>query len=143
MPTNLYGPGDNYHLENSHVVPGLIRRFHEAKVNGEKTVVVWGTGNPRREFLYVDDMAEACIFIHELDKIVLEKNIKKMQSHINIGTGVDLTIRQLAQIVKQVVGYKGRIIFDTTKSDGTSRNNFKVLLFIFSVGSFYLLLGFF
>ena len=121
MPTNLYGPGDNYHQENSHVVPGLIRRFHEAKINGQQKVVVWGTGNPRREFLYVDDMAKACIFIHELDKIVLEKNIKKMQSHINIGTGLDLTIRELAQTIKNVVGYKGTIIFDTTKSDGTPR----------------------
>ena len=121
MPTNLYGPGDNYHKENSHVVPGLIRRFHEAKVNSQETVVVWGTGNPRREFLYVDDMAKASIFIHELDKIILEKNIKKMQSHVNIGTGEDLTIRELAQTIKQVVGYKGKIIFDKTKSDGTPR----------------------
>ena len=121
MPTNLYGPGDNYHQENSHVVPGLIRRFHEAKVNNQETVVVWGTGNPRREFLYVDDMAEACIFIHELDKIILEKHINEIQSHINIGTGIDLTIRELAQTIKQVVGYKGRIIFDITKPDGTPR----------------------
>jgi GDP-L-fucose synthase len=121
MPTNLYGPGDNYHPENSHVVPGLIRRFHEAKVNSRETVVVWGTGNPRREFLYVDDMAQACLFIHELDRAVLEKNIKKMQSHVNIGTGIDISIRDLAQIIKQVVGFKGRIIFDTTKPDGAPR----------------------
>ena len=121
MPTNLYGPGDNYHPENSHVVPGLIRRFHEAKVNNQETVVVWGTGNPRREFLYVDDMAEASIFIHELDKDEFESNTKKMQSHINIGTGIDLTIKELAQTIKQVVGYKGRIIFDTTKPDGSPR----------------------
>ena len=121
MPANLYGPGDNYHLENSHVVPGLIRRFHQAKVNKKETVVVWGTGNPRREFLYVDDMAKACIFIHELEKIVLEKNIKKMQSHVNIGTGTDLTIRELAQTIKKVVGYKGKIIFDKTKPDGAPR----------------------
>ena len=121
MPTNLYGPGDNYHQENSHVVPGLIRRFHEAKVNNQETVIVWGTGKPRREFLYVDDMAKACIFIHELDKGKFEKNVKKMQSHVNIGTGIDLTIRELAQTIKQVVGYKGRIIFDTTKPDGTPR----------------------
>ena len=121
MPTNLYGPGDNYHPENSHVVPGLIRRFHEAKVNNQETVVVWGTGNPRREFLYVDDMAEACIFIHELDKTVLENNVKKMQSHVNIGTGLDLTIRELAQTIKKVVEYKGKIIFDTTKPDGSPR----------------------
>ena len=121
MPTNLYGPGDNYHLENSHVVPGLIRRFHEAKVNGQETVVVWGTGNPRREFLYVDDMAQACLFIHELDKAEFEKNIKKMQSHVNIGIGIDLTIRELAQNIKKVVRYKGRIIFDNTKPDGSQR----------------------
>jgi len=121
MPTNLYGPGDNYHPENSHVVPGLIRRFHEAKVNNQETVVVWGTGNPRREFLYVDDMAEASIFIHELDKDEFESNTKKMQSHVNVGTGIDLTIKELAQTIKQVVGYKGRIIFDTTKPDGSPR----------------------
>jgi len=121
MPTNLYGPGDNYHPENSHVVPGLIRRFHEAKVNNQETVVVWGTGNPRREFLYVDDMAEASIFIHELDKDEFESNTKKMQSHVNIGTSIDLTIKELAQTIKEVVGYKGRIIFDTTKPDGTPR----------------------
>ena len=121
MPTNLYGPGDNYHPENSHVVPGLIRRFHEAKVNDQETVVVWGTGNPRREFLYVDDMAKACIFILELDKQEFENNIKKMQSHVNIGTGIDLTIRELAQTVKKVVGYEGRIVFDKTRPDGVSR----------------------
>tara|TARA_A100001015_G_scaffold309090_1_gene407888 strand:- start:1248 stop:2213 length:966 start_codon:yes stop_codon:yes gene_type:complete len=121
MPTNLYGPGDNYHLENSHVVPALIRRFHDAKVNNQETVVVWGTGDPRREFLYVDDMAEACIFIHELDKCEFENNIKKMQSHVNIGTGIDVKIRELAQIIKQVIGYKGRIVFDKTKHDGTPR----------------------
>jgi len=121
MPTNLYGPGDNYHQENSHVVPGLIRRFHEAKVNNQEKVVVWGTGNQRREFLYVDDMAEASIFIHELDKDEFESNTKKMQSHVNIGTGIDLTIKELAQTIKQVVGYKGRIIFDTTKPDGSPR----------------------
>ncbi len=121
MPTNLYGPGDNYHLENSHVVPGLIRRFHEAKANGQETVIVWGTGNPRREFLYVDDMAKACMFIHELDKGEFEKNVTKMQSHVNIGTGMDLTIKELAQTIKKVVGYKGRIIFDATKPDGTIR----------------------
>ncbi len=121
MPANLYGPGDNYHMENSHVIPGLIRRFHEAKVNSSEIVKVWGTGNPRREFLYVDDMAEASIFIHELDKGVFEKNIKKMQSHVNIGTGIDVTIKELAQTIKQVIGYKGRIIFDKTRPDGTYR----------------------
>ena len=121
MPTNLYGPGDNYNLENSHVVPGLIRRFHEAKVNDQKTVVVWGTGKPRREFLYVDDMAEACVFIHELDKSEFKKKSKKMESYVNIGTGIDVTIRELAEIIKHVVGYKGRIVFDLTKPDGAPR----------------------
>ena len=121
MPTNLYGPGDNYHQENSHVVPGLIRRFHEAKANDQETVIVWGTGKPRREFLYVDDMAEACLFIHNIDKKIFEKQTQKQLSHINIGTGIDLTIKELAQTIKDVVGYKGRIIFDTTKPDGTPR----------------------
>ena len=121
MPTNLYGPGDNYHLENSHVVPALIRRFHEAKLNNQEKVIVWGTGNPRREFLYVDDMAEACIFIHELDKGEFKNNVKKMQSHVNIGTGIDVTIRELANIVKQIIGYEGKIIFDKTRPDGTPR----------------------
>ena len=121
MPTNLYGPGDNYHSENSHVVPGLIRRFHEAKAKDQETVIVWGTGNPRREFLYVDDMAEACLFIHNIDKKIFEKQTQKQLSHINIGTGIDLTIKELAQAIKEVVGYKGRIIFDTTKPDGTPR----------------------
>ena len=121
MPTNLYGPGDNYHPENSHVVPGLIRRFHEAKVNNQETVVVWGTGNPRREFLYVDDMAEACLFVNELSKDEFENNFKNTQSHVNIGTGVDLTIRELAETIKKVVGHKGRIIFDSNRPDGTLR----------------------
>jgi len=121
MPTNLYGPGDNYHQENSHVVPGLIRRFHEAKAKDQETVIVWGTGKPRREFLYVDDMAEACLFIHNIDKKIFEKQTQKQLSHINIGTGIDLTIKELAQAIKEVVGYKGRIIFDTTKPDGTPR----------------------
>ena len=121
MPTNLYGPGDNYHQENSHVVPGLIRRFHEAKANHQETVIVWGTGNPRREFLYVDDMAEACLFIHNIDKKIFEKQTQKQLSHINIGTGIDLTIKELAHTIKQVVGYKGRIIFDTNKPDGAPR----------------------
>ena len=121
MPTNLYGPGDNYHQENSHVVPGLIRRFHEAKAKDQETVIVWGTGKPRREFLYVDDMAEACLFVHNIDKKIFEKQTQKQLSHINIGTGIDLTIKELAQAIKEVVGYKGRIIFDTTKPDGTPR----------------------
>ena len=121
MPTNLYGPGDNYHPENSHVIPGLIRRFHEAKVKSQEKVVVWGTGNPRREFLYVDDMAEACLFVHELNKNEFENNTKNIQSHVNIGTGVDLTIRELAVTIKKVVEYEGRIVFDPNKPDGTPR----------------------
>jgi nucleoside-diphosphate-sugar epimerase len=126
MPANLYGPGDNYHLENSHVVPALIRRFHEAKTNDQETVVVWGTGNPKREFLYVDDMAEACLFVLELDKDEFENNTKKMQSHINIGTGKDISINELAYIVKEVVGYTGEIRFDTNKPDGSSRKQMNI-----------------
>ena len=126
MPANLYGPGDNYHPENSHVVPALIRRFHEAKANDQETVVVWGTGNPKREFLYVDDMAEACLFVLELDKDEFENNTKKMQSHINIGTGKDISINELAYIVKEVVGYTGEIRFDTNKTDGSSRNQMNI-----------------
>ena len=126
MPANLYGPGDNYHPENSHVVPALIRRFHEAKANDQETVVVWGTGNPKREFLYVDDMAEACLFVLELDKDEFENNTKKMQSHINIGTGKDISINELAYIVKEVVGYTGEIRFDTNKPDGSSRKQMNI-----------------
>ena len=121
MPTNLYGPGDNYHPENSHVIPGLIWRFHKAKINGDKEVAVWGTGKPRREFLYVDDMARACIFIHELDKGKFKNNIKEMQSHINIGTGKDISINELAYIIKEIIGYNGRINFDLSKPDGSPR----------------------
>lgn len=121
MPSNLYGPGDNYHHQNSHVVPALIRRFHEAKVSGAKNVTVWGTGKPRREFLYVDDMAEASIFIHELDQQTFEDNTQKMRSHINIGFGTDLTIEELTRIIKEVVGYDGSVSFDTQQFDGTPR----------------------
>jgi len=121
MPTNLYGPGDNYHPENSHVLPALIRRFHEAKVNKQDEVVVWGSGRPKREFLYVDDMAEASLFVHNLDMETLLRASKPMLSHINVGTGTDVTIRQLAETVKEVVGFKGEIIFDSTKPDGTPR----------------------
>ncbi|MEH2470440.1 GDP-L-fucose synthase [Nitrobacteraceae bacterium AZCC 2161] len=121
MPTNLYGPGDNYHSENSHVIPGLIRRFHEAKQNGSPEVVIWGTGAPMREFLYVDDMAEACLHIMELDYETYASNTQPMLSHINIGTGEDLTIRDLAVTIGEVVGYAGKIVFDTTKPDGTPR----------------------
>jgi GDP-L-fucose synthase len=121
MPTNLYGPGDNYHAENSHVIPGLLRRFHEAKESGAPEVVIWGTGAPMREFLYVDDMAEACLHVMDLDTGTYVQNTQPMLSHINIGTGQDLTIRDLATTIGEVVCYKGRIAFDTTKPDGTPR----------------------
>ena len=121
MPTNLYGPGDNYHAENSHVIPGLLRRFHEAKHNAAPEVTIWGTGTPMREFLYVDDMAEACLHVMELDSETYACNTEPMLSHINIGTGEDLTIRELAMTISEVVGYKGGIAFDTTKPDGTPR----------------------
>jgi GDP-L-fucose synthase len=121
MPTNLYGPGDNYHSENSHVIPGLLRRFHEAKRNAAPEVLIWGTGAPMREFLYVDDMAEACLHIMDLDPDSYRRNTQPMLSHINIGTGEDLSIRDLAKTIGEVVGYQGRIAFDTTKPDGTPR----------------------
>jgi GDP-L-fucose synthase len=121
MPTNLYGPGDNYHPENSHVIPGLLRRFHEAKQNASPEVLIWGTGAPMREFLYVDDMAEACLHIMELDHETYSRNTQPMLSHINIGTGEDLAIRDLAKAIGDVVGYRGRIVFDTSKPDGTPR----------------------
>ncbi len=118
MPTNLYGPGDNYHPENSHVIPALIRRFHEAKKKKSPEVVIWGTGTPMREFLYVDDMAAASVFIMELDKRVYEQYTEPMQSHINVGFGSDLTIKELAEMIGSVVGYEGQINFDITKPDG-------------------------
>ena len=121
MPTNLYGPGDNYHPENSHVVPALIRRFHEAKVNKHGEVVIWGSGAPMREFLYVDDMANASLFVHSLEHTIYAENTEAMLSHINVGTGVDVTIKELAQTVKEVVDFKGDLIFDTSKPDGTIR----------------------
>ena len=121
MPTNLYGPGDNYHPEHSHVIPALIRRFHEAKISNAPGVVVWGTGTPRREFLYVDDMASASVFVMELDKIIYEQHTKPMQSHINIGFGSDITISELAHEVAKAVGYEGKISFDHSKSDGAPR----------------------
>jgi GDP-L-fucose synthase len=121
MPTNLYGPGDNYHPQNSHVIPGLLRRFHEAKQSAAPEVLIWGTGEPMREFLYVDDMAEACLHIMELDSETYARNTQPMLSHINIGTGEDLAIRDLAKTIGEVVGYQGRIAFDTTKPDGTPR----------------------
>lgn len=121
MPTNLYGPGDNYHLENGHVVPSLIRRIHEAKEKKSSEVVVWGTGSPKREFLHVDDMAEASIFIHELDQKVISSVVDPMLSHINVGSGIDITIKELAQKIKNVVAFEGELIFDNTKPDGTPR----------------------
>ena len=121
MPTNLYGPGDNYHPENSHVIPALIRRFHEAKVSNAPEVVIWGTGTPRREFLYVDDMATASVFVMELDKKTYDEQTDPMQSHINVGFGSDVTIAELAKAVGEAVGYDGSIGFDTTKPDGTIR----------------------
>ena len=121
MPTNLYGPGDNYHPENSHVVPALIRRFHEAKKNNLNEVLVWGTGTPKREFLFVDDMAEASIFVHNLDQDIFIAQTQPMLSQINVGTGIEVTIKELALAVKEVVGFDGAIIFDHTKPDGTLR----------------------
>lgn len=121
MPTNLYGPGDNYHSENSHVIPALIRRFHEAKEGNSPVVVVWGTGAPMREFLYVDDMASASIFVMNLDKKIYTQLTEPMQGHINVGFGSDVSIKELAQIIGSVVGYQGKIIFDTSKPDGTPR----------------------
>jgi len=121
MPTNLYGPGDNYHHENSHVIPGLIRKFHESKINRSKTVLVWGSGKPRREFLYVDDMADASIHIMNLELREYKKYIKDNEGHINVGSGTDVSIRHLAYEIAKTVGYVGNIEFDITKPDGTIR----------------------
>jgi GDP-L-fucose synthase len=121
MPTNLYGPGDNYHPENSHVIPALIRRFHEAKVANAPTVTIWGSGTPRREFLYVDDMAAASVFVMNLPKTTLDTHTQPMQSHINVGFGDDITIKELALAVGKTIGYQGVINFDTSKPDGSPR----------------------
>ncbi|MBW3138222.1 GDP-L-fucose synthase [Ferrimonas balearica] len=121
MPTNLYGPHDNFHPENSHVIPGLLRRFHEAKLAGDKEVVAWGSGKPMREFLYVDDMASASIHVMELSAEQYQSNTEPMLSHINVGTGVDCTIRELVETIAEVVGFEGNIRFDTSKPDGTPR----------------------
>lgn len=121
MPTNLYGINDNFHSENSHVIPALMRRFHDAKINNDAEVTVWGTGKAMRDFLYVDDMAQASLFVLELDEQTYKANTKPMLSHINVGTGVDITIREMAETMKKVVGYKGKIIFDTSKPDGALR----------------------
>ena len=121
MPTNLYGPNDNFHPKNSHVIPALIRKFHEAKVKNKPFVEVWGSGKPMREFLHVDDMADVSIYIMDIDKKILESEVDPMLSHINIGTGTDITIKDVAQIVKEVVGFYGEIVFNTKMSDGTKR----------------------
>lgn len=121
MPTNLYGPGDNYHPENSHVIPALIRRFHEAKVINAPSVTIWGTGTPMREFLYVDDMAAACVHVINLDKATYDQHTQPMLSHINVGCGYDITIREVAEAIGKTVGYQGQIAFDLSKPDGTPR----------------------
>jgi GDP-L-fucose synthase len=121
MPTNLYGPGDNYHPQNSHVIPALIRRFHQAKTGAAREVVIWGSGKAMREFLYVDDMAAASVYVMQLDPGSYGANTDPMHSHINVGTGTDTTIGDLARLIGQTVGYSGGIVFDTSKPDGTPR----------------------
>lgn len=121
MPTNLYGPHDNYHPENSHVIPALLRRFHEASQRGDEEVVIWGSGNPMREFLHVDDMAAASVHVMNLDRATYDAHTSPMLSHINVGTGVDCTIRELAQTLARVTEYTGRLSFDSSKPDGTPR----------------------
>ena len=121
MPTNLYGPNDNFHPNNSHVIPALIRKFHEAKVENKPFVEVWGSGKPMREFLHVDDMADASIYVMGIDKKILADETSPMLSHINVGTGVDTTIKEVAQTIKEVVVYDGKVVFNTTMPDGTKR----------------------
>lgn len=121
MPTNLYGPNDNFHPENSHVIPALLRRFHEANLAKEEEVIAWGSGQPMREFLHVDDMADACTYVMNLSEDVYKANTRPMLSHINVGTGVDCTIRDLVHLVAEVVGYQGDIVFDSSKPDGAPR----------------------
>lgn len=121
MPTNLYGENDNFHPQNSHVIPALIRRFHEAKLASQAEVIAWGTGKPMREFLHVDDMAAASIYVMNLEQETYQANTQQMLSHINVGTGIDCTIRELVETVAKVVGYQGNIVFDTTKPDGAPR----------------------
>jgi len=121
MPTNLYGPGDNYHPENSHVIPALIKKFHEGKNNNASKVTIWGSGKPKREFLYVDDMAAACVYVMNLDKVIYRQETKPMLSHINVGTNQDLTIKKLAETIAKITNFKGKIEFDTTKPDGPKR----------------------
>lgn len=121
MPTNLYGQNDNFHLENSHVIPAMIRKFHDAKTNGSPTVTLWGTGTAKREFLHVDDMAAACLHVLALSTEHYQSSTETMLSHLNVGTGVDVTIRELAETIQQVVGYQGKIVWDSSKPDGTPR----------------------
>ncbi len=121
MPTNLYGPGDNYHPENSHVIPALIRRFHEGKICSAPSVTIWGTGTPKREFLYVDDMAAACLHVMNLSKDTYQQHTHPTLSHINVGYGQDLTIRELAETIADVIGYSGKLVFDKSQPDGTPR----------------------
>lgn len=121
MPTNLYGPGDNFHPQNSHVIPALMRRFHEAKQRGDADVTVWGTGKAKREFLHVDDMAAASLFVLQLDDDTYKSNTREMLSHINIGAGMDCSIAEMAETVKRVIGFKGKLIFDASKPDGAPR----------------------
>ena len=121
MPTNLYGPGDNYHPENSHVIPGLIYKFHKAKINNLESVTIWGTGTPKREFLYVDDLAQAAIHVMNVDKKIYEEQITSLSSHINVGSEQELTIKELAEIIKEVIDFKGTINFDSSKPDGSTR----------------------
>lgn len=121
MPTNLYGPGDNYHPENSHVIPALIRRFHEAKLNNASTVTIWGTGSPMREFLYVDDMAAASVHVMNLDKAIYDQHVQPMLSHINVGSGLEISIKTLAETIAATVGYKGKIKLDPERPDGAPK----------------------
>lgn len=121
MPTNLYGPGDNYHPQNSHVIPALLRRFHEARINATPEVAIWGTGRPLREFLFIDDMAEACVLVMNLPREVHAAQVRPQNSHLNVGYGVDVSIAELARLVARVVGYDGRIVFDPNMPDGTPR----------------------
>lgn len=128
MPTNLYGPGDNFHPENSHVIPALLRRFHEAVESGSRVVEIWGTGKPMREFLYVDDMADACLHVMNLEKSVIDQATQPMLAHINVGTGLDVTIKTLAETIATVTGFKGEIKFNTAMPDGAPRKLMDVSL---------------
>lgn len=121
MPTNLYGPGDNYHPQNSHVIPALLRRFHEAKLRGDSEVIIWGTGTPMREFLYVDDMASASVFVMDLERAIYNQHTEPMLGHINVGFGTDVSIKELSYLIAEVVGFSGKIGFDSSKPDGAPR----------------------